>query len=71
MSIPQSNCSIERQFSQVSLIQSKKRNPLDVATASSILKVRSFYEDKIENQSFEPQGKDYDYYNLNINSRNY
>jgi len=70
MLIPQSNCYIERQFSQVSLIKSERRNLLDVATVSSILKVRAFYEDQIENQSFGPQEKDYYYYNLNINSRN-
>ena len=56
-SIPQSNCYIKRQFSQVSLIRTEKRNLLAFATVSSILKVRSFYEDKIENQPFEPQEK--------------
>jgi len=48
MPIPQSNCYIERQLSQISLNKSEKRNLLDVATVSSILKVRSFYEDRFE-----------------------
>ena len=52
------------------MIKTDKRNLLSADTVLSILKVRSFYEDKIETQAFEPQDKDYYYYNLFINSRN-
>ena len=53
--IPQSNCYIERQLSQVGLIKPDKCNLLSVDTMPSILKVRSSYEDKVEKQNFEPQ----------------
>ena len=70
MTIPHSNCYVERQFSQVSLIKNEKRNLLEVTTMSSILKVKSYYEDTNEDVGFEPQEKDYYFYNLIVNSKN-
>jgi len=71
LTIPHSNCYIEQQFSQVSLIKNEKRNLLDVTTVSSIVKVKSFYaEINEEGSNFEPQEKDYYFYNLAVNSRN-
>jgi len=69
--IPYSNCYIGRQFSQVMIIKTEKRNSVRIDTVPSILKVRSFFEDKIETQSYEHQERDYYFYNLFVNSHNY
>ena len=56
----------------MSIIKNEKRNLLEVSTVSSILKVKSFYEtyNNDEDFVFEPQEKDYAFYNLAVNSYN-
>ena len=49
--VPHSNCFVERMFSHVSQIKNDIRNNLDVATVSSILKIKSFYLN--DKKSFE------------------
>lgn len=70
MTISHSSSYIEQQFSQVGLIKTNQHNLLEVTTVSSILKVKSFYEYINEKNSyFEPQEKDYYFYNLCIVSK--
>ena len=44
--IPHSNCYIERMFSLVSINKDKLRNSLEVSTVSTLLKIKSYYQDK-------------------------
>ncbi len=69
--IQHSNTYIERQFSQVKLIKNDKRNLLEVTTVSSILKIKTYYDELNEkNRYYEPQENDYKLYNLSVNSFN-
>jgi len=44
MTIPHSNSFVEQQFSQVGIIKTDIRNQLEVATVSSLIKVKSYYK---------------------------
>ena len=57
--IPHSNTFVERMFNHVNLIKDEIRNLLDVATVSSLVKVKSYHLDDIE--LFEPTEE---YYHL-------
>jgi len=70
LTIQSSNSYVEERFSQVKLIKTEKRNLLEVATVASILKVKSYYENKGENFNFEPEEKNYYFYGLIVNSYN-
>ena len=54
--IRHSNSNIERAFSAIRIIKTEKRNSLDVATVSSIMQVKSFYDN---NSKFEPDEDHY------------
>ena len=58
--IPHSNCFVERMFSHVSNIKTEIRNGLDVATVSSLLKIKSFYLN--DENLFEPTEDHYSLY---------
>ena len=55
--IPHSNVYVERVFSKVNLIKTDLRNLLDVSTVSSIIKIKTFYEN--EDKLFEPTSDHY------------
>ena len=63
MTIPHSNSFVEQQFSQVGIIKTSIRNKLEVATVSSLIKVKSYYNDiAMKGDYYEPQEQDYDHY---------
>ena len=57
--IPYSNVFIERIFSQINLIKTDLRNQLDVKTVSSIMKIKSFYQNETKDFLFEPNEDHY------------
>ena len=61
--IPHLNCYVERMYSFVKIIKSPIRNQLDVESVSSILEVKSDYDD---DQQFEPDEDHYFFYKHNI-----
>ena len=54
MIIPHSNVYVERSFSHVNLIKTDLRNLLDITTVSSIMKIKSFYQNEGDDYMFEP-----------------
>ena len=67
MMIPHSNCFFERMFSHVGLIKNEIKNQLDVATVSSLIKVKSFY--LYDEKLFEPTEDHYTLYHNYIKNR--
>jgi len=43
--IPHSNCYVERMFSIVGVNKDKLRNQLEVSTVSTLLKIKSYYQE--------------------------
>ena len=68
MLIPHSNAFVERMFSHVKIIKNEIRNTLDVATVSSLIKIKSFYLDSEE--LFEPNEDHYNLYHNFIKKSN-
>jgi len=61
--IPHSNCFVERMYSFMNIIKTPIRNSLDINTVSSILQIKSYYE---EQELFEPDEDHYFFYKHNI-----
>ena len=66
MLIPHSNMFVESMFSHINNIKNEKRNLLDITTMSSIMKIKSYYDDNDE--VFEPNEEHYESYRIFIKS---
>ena len=64
--IPHANTYIERMFSYVNAIKDETRNSLDVATVSSLIKVKSYHLN--DTNIFEPTEEYYHLYKQYIKS---